>query len=115
MDFCVVCYFRCRTLFYLHNVRSMLHLILLLVNMSELAESYLALGIVINESITISLLQIPCAWLSFISTVLLIIFIRICEIFDKSGKTHVYISGMHRTNRKLHNNRLDSLESLQNN
>lgn len=65
----------------------MVHIILLLINMFELAESYLAVGITIDNSITISVLQIPYAWLSFISTLGLIAFIRICEVFDKSGKT----------------------------
>lgn len=78
--------FRCRTLFYLHNVRAIVQLILIVVNIFEVAESYLATGITINESISISPLQLPYAWMSFITTVGVIAFTRICEVFDKSGE-----------------------------
>lgn len=61
-------------------------MMLLFAQIFELAEAYLALGITITESITISPLQITYAWMSFISTVALIAFVRICELYDKSGK-----------------------------
>lgn len=92
VGFCVCtcnCSFRCRTLFYLHNVRAIVQLILLLTNIFELAEAYLALGITISENISISPLQLTFAWMSFITTVGVIAFTRICEIFDKSGEHRV--------------------------
>lgn len=90
--------FRCRTLFHLHNVRSAIQMILFLVQIFELAESYLAVGITITESISISPLQIPYAWLSFICTIGMITFIRVCEMYDKSGEKQIFLAhSMHRT------------------
>lgn len=83
--------FRCRTLFYLHNVRSLVHLMLFLTNIFELGESYLAVGITIDENISISPLQIAYAWMSFVTTVGVIAFICICEVFDKSGERENYV------------------------
>lgn len=61
-------------------------MMLLFAQIFELAEAYLAVGITVTESITISPLQITYAWMSFISTIALIAFVRICEVYDKSGK-----------------------------
>ncbi|XP_031617470.1 ATP-binding cassette sub-family C member Sur [Contarinia nasturtii] len=81
---------RCKTLFYLHNVRSVVQFILFLINTFELAESYLAAAITVDENISISPLQIPYAWMSFALTVLVMAFVRVCEISDKSG--YLYLS-----------------------
>lgn len=52
----------------------------------EVAESYLAVNITPDENISISPLQITYAWMSFVSVVALIAFIRLCEIYDKAGE-----------------------------
>lgn len=78
--------FRYQTLFYLHNARSIIQMALLFAQIFELTEAYLSIGITITENITISPLQITYAWMSFMSTVALIAFVRICELYDKSGK-----------------------------
>lgn len=70
----------------MHNARSIIQITLLLVQIFELAEAYLAVEITITESITISPLQITYVWMSFISTIALIAFVRICELYDKSGE-----------------------------
>lgn len=67
----------------------MIQMILLLVNIFEVAESYLAVDIVVDENISTSPLQISYAWMSFVSTVAMIAFIRMCEMFDKSGERDV--------------------------
>lgn len=64
----------------------MVQLILILTNVFELAESYLSVQIIPNENISISPLQIAYAWMSFITTMELIGFIRVCEIYDKAGE-----------------------------
>lgn len=90
LKFCLVFFAlfisRCQTLFYLHNARSIIQMMLLFGQIFELAEAYLAIGITITKSITISPLQITYVWMSFISIIALIIFVRICEVYDKSGK-----------------------------
>ena len=64
----------------------MFQMMLLFGQIFELAEAYLAVEITITESITISPLQITYVWMSFLSTIALIAFVRICELYDKSGK-----------------------------
>lgn len=64
----------------------MVQLILILANIFELAESYISADITPNENISISPLQITCAWLSFGATLKLIVYARVCELYDKAGK-----------------------------
>lgn len=64
----------------------MVQLILIFTNIFEVAESYLAFDITIDENISISPLQIAYAWMSFAMTIILIAFVRICEIYDKAGE-----------------------------
>lgn len=64
----------------------MVQLMLIFTNIFEVAESYLAVDITIDENISISPLQIAYAWMSFATTMILIAFVRICEICDKAGE-----------------------------
>lgn len=64
----------------------MVQLMLIFINVFEVAESYLAVDITIDEDISISPLQITYAWMSFISTLILIAYVRICELYDKAGE-----------------------------
>lgn len=64
----------------------MVQLILILANIFELVESYISANITPNENISISPLQITCAWLSFLATLKLIVFARVCELYDKAGE-----------------------------
>lgn len=52
----------------------------------EIAEAYLAAQVPVNENITTSPLHITCAWLSFITIVMLIAYVRVVEICDKAGE-----------------------------
>lgn len=81
---------RFRSLFYLHNARSMVYMILVATHIFEIAESYLAADVKIMESISISPLQIAYAWISLAYIVTLITFVRIAEFYDKAG-THIHI------------------------
>lgn len=76
---------RFRTLFYLHNARSMLYVILVTSHIFEIAESYLAADIQMMESISTSPLQIVYAWFSIMFIAALITFVRFAEIYDRAG------------------------------
>lgn len=82
--------FRFRTLFYLHNARSMVHMVLVISHIFEIAESYLATDIEAMESISMSPLQTTYAWISLIFVAVLIAFVRIAEIHDKAGTKRIF-------------------------
>lgn len=86
-------WYRFRTLFYLHNARSMVYIILVTLHIFEIGESYLAADIEIMESISISPLQIIYAWISLLHVVTLIAFVRMAEVYDMAG-TQKYILNM---------------------
>lgn len=97
----LIFHFRYQNLFYMHNVRSVLYIILFVLATCEVAESYLAVELTsTQESYVISPLQIGYSWTSFISILLLIVFVRIVEIYDKAGK----YPQQHATNDAKNNN-----------
>lgn len=71
-------------------------MMLLFAQIFKLAEAYLAREITIIENITVSPLQLTHAWMSFISIVAMIAFVRICEVHDKSGEKHYFFSSAFR-------------------
>lgn len=70
----------------------MLYIVLVVLHIFEIAESYLAADIEIAESISISPLQIIYAWISCLFVAILITFVRFAEIHDKAGSASAIIN-----------------------